>query len=101
MADIELVIRIDKEDYETMKHNIAVDNPLCPLNQKEMVTKIANGTPLDEIRAEIESQRKEVANKHTEDDELQAFYDGLNDGLKDARDILDKYIADMRGEEDG
>jgi len=47
---------------------------------------------LDKIRAEIESQRKEVIKKYTEDDELQAFYDGLNDGLKDARDIIDKYI---------
>ena len=43
---IELVIKIDEEDYEIMKHNIAVDNPLCPIGEKEMVTKIANGTPL-------------------------------------------------------
>ena len=45
---MELVINISKEDYEIMKHNIAVDNPLCPLGQKEMVTIIANGTPLPE-----------------------------------------------------
>lgn len=46
---------------------------------------------LDKIGAEIEQQRKEASNKHSEDAELQAYYDGLNDGLKDARDIIDKY----------
>ena len=46
MANIELVIKISEEDFETMKHNVAVDNPLCPLDEKEMVTKVANGTPL-------------------------------------------------------
>ena len=46
MADIELVIKIPEEDYEIMKHNIAVDNPLCPLSEKEMVAIIANGIPL-------------------------------------------------------
>lgn len=46
MADIELVIKIDEEDYKIMKHSIAMDNPLCPLSQEEMVSKVANGTPL-------------------------------------------------------
>jgi hypothetical protein len=43
---MEIVIRISKEDFEIMKHNIEVDNPLCPLNEKDMVATIANGTPL-------------------------------------------------------
>lgn len=43
---MDLVINIPEEDFEIMKHNVAVDNPLCPLNQKDMVTIIANGTPL-------------------------------------------------------
>lgn len=46
MANIKLIIDIDEEDFEIMKHNIAVDNPLCPISQKDMVIKIANGTPL-------------------------------------------------------
>lgn len=46
MANIDLVIKIDEEDYKIMKHNIAVNNPLCPLSQEEMVSKVANGTPL-------------------------------------------------------
>lgn len=43
MAEIELVIKIDEEDYNIMKHNIAVNNPLCPISQEEMVFKVANG----------------------------------------------------------
>ena len=46
MADIELVIKISEEDFEIMKHNIAVNNPLCHLSEKEMVATIANGIPL-------------------------------------------------------
>ncbi len=45
---MQLLININKEDYELMKHNVAVDNPLCPLGEKEMVTKIANSTPIPE-----------------------------------------------------
>ncbi len=46
MAEIKLVIKIDEEDYKIMRHNIAVNNPLCPLSQEEMVSKVAKGTPL-------------------------------------------------------
>ena len=46
MAEVELIIKIDEEDYEIMKHNIAVNNPLCPLSQEEMVSKVANGVLL-------------------------------------------------------
>ena len=46
---------------------------------------------LDKIRAEIESQREEASKKYSEDAGLTNYYFGLNDGLKDARDILDKY----------
>ena len=48
MADIELIIKIDEEDYKIMKHNIVVNNPLCPLSQEEIVSKIAKGIPLPE-----------------------------------------------------
>ena len=54
---------------------------------------------LEKIRAEIESQRKEVSNKNSVYDELQNYYYGLNDGLKDARDIIDKYMAERVEEE--
>ena len=43
---MQIVIDIPEEDYNIMRHNIAVDNPLCPLSQEEMVSKVANGTPL-------------------------------------------------------
>ena len=47
------MIEIDEEDYKIMKHNIAVNNPLCPLSQEEMVSKVANGTPLPEHHGRI------------------------------------------------
>lgn len=43
---MQIVIDISEEDYNIMCHNIAVNNPLCPLSQEEMVSKVANGTPL-------------------------------------------------------
>lgn len=45
---MELIIKLSKEDYEIMKHNVEMHNPLCPLNQEDMVTIIANGVPLPE-----------------------------------------------------
>ena len=53
MADIELVIKLSEEDYKIMKHNIAINNPLCPLSQEEMVSKVANGTPLPKGHGKI------------------------------------------------
>lgn len=47
---------------------------------------------LYKIRTEIETERKEVSKKHSD------YYFGLNDGLKDARDILDKYKAESENE---
>lgn len=43
---MQIVIDIPKEDFEVMEHNVAVNNPLCPLSKEEMVTIVANGTPL-------------------------------------------------------
>lgn len=81
---MQIVIDISEDAYKRHKKRVNMD--MCT----ELDIAVANGTPLDDIRAEIERQRKEVSNKHSENDELQAYYDGLNDGLKDARDILDK-----------
>lgn len=60
----------------------AIDKAIQALEQEDV---------LEKIRAEIESQRKEVSNKNSEDDKLRFYYYGLNDGLKDARDITEKY----------
>lgn len=70
--DINNLILINKDNYE-------------PLEQEPV---------LDKIRAEIESQREEVSKKHSENEGLTNYYFGLNDGLKDARDIIDKYKAE-------
>ena len=53
---MKLIIDIDEEDFEIMKYNIAMGNPLCPISQEEMVIKIANGTLLENLRAEIEQK---------------------------------------------
>ena len=53
---MQLMIEINEEDYNIMKHNIAVNNPLCPLSQEEMVFKVANGTPLPEHHGRIADQ---------------------------------------------
>jgi hypothetical protein len=55
---MQIVIDIDEEDFEIMKHNISVDNPLCPLSQKEMVSKIANGTPLPKRHGDLKDVDK-------------------------------------------
>lgn len=46
MAEIELVIRIDEEDFNKMKHNVAIGKPICSLSEDKMVSKVANGIPL-------------------------------------------------------
>lgn len=54
---MEIVIKIDEEDYKIMRHNIAVNNPLCPLSQEEMVSKVANGTPLPKGHGRLFDER--------------------------------------------
>ena len=48
MADIELVIKIPKAEYE-----LIVNDEACGLNV--LTRAIANSTPLDDIKAEIEN----------------------------------------------
>lgn len=43
---MQIVIDIDEKDFKAMKHNVAVDFPICSLSEPEMVTIVANGTPL-------------------------------------------------------
>lgn len=46
MDEISLIIRISNKDFELMKYNDAMNNPVCPLSQKEIVCKIARGVPI-------------------------------------------------------
>lgn len=50
---IDLVIRISEEDFEIMKHNIRVNNPLCPLSEDKIVSIVANGIPLPEGHGDL------------------------------------------------
>jgi hypothetical protein len=70
-----------------------MSNEYLDIAMKKIIKQEVN-VVLDKIRAEIESQREEASKKHPEDEGLLNYYFGLNDGLKDARDIIDKYIAD-------
>ena len=81
MADMELVIRIDEEDFEIMKHNVVVNNPLCPLSQEEMVSKVANGTPLPKDHGRIgdlDVLREEVSSWGMNDYEPSDFIDAID-----------------------
>lgn len=90
MADIEVIIKIPREDFAIMKHNIAINNPLCPLSQEEMVSKVANGVPLpiiiDKIRAEIDDiNLNDVATEYED-----RFYGFQQEVIK----IIDNYKAE-------
>ena len=98
MGDIELVIKIDEEDYKIMKHNVTIDNPLCPLSQREMVTKIANGIPLqkeygrlndaDELTEEIKGYIGDTSNLHYDDlEEAEAYSSAYYNCLDEIEDI--------------
>ena len=65
---MQIMIDISEEDYNIMRHNIAVNNPLCPLSQEEMVSKVANGIPLPKGHGRLidESAITEVYTDETE-----------------------------------
>lgn len=72
----------------------AIDDEIKEKAKADFIALCAEQEPiLDKIRAEIESLRKEAANKNYEDVKLLNYYFGLNDGLEDARDIIDEYRA--------
>ena len=58
MAEIELVIRIDEEDFNKMKHNVAIGKPICSLSEPEMVSKVANGIPLPKGHGDLIDKNK-------------------------------------------
>lgn len=83
-----LLPHLKKDEADAVQTAIAILKEVEVESGVEMAIK---ESVLDKIRAEIESQREEASNKHSEDEGLTNYYFGLNDGLKDARDILDKY----------
>lgn len=82
----EWIERDKKIEYADRLENIEI--------YKLAIKALETENVLDKIRAEIESQRKEVSKKHPEDEISLNYYFGLNDGLKDARDIIDEYSAE-------
>lgn len=86
---MKLIIDINKEDFEIMKHNVAVDNPLCPINQKDMVIKIANGIPLNNLKTELTA-----ITINGQVDEHTMFIRTGEQVKQMALDIIDKYKGD-------
>ncbi len=86
MSDIGLIIKIDEEDYKSMKHNVVTDNPLCPLGQKEIVTKIANGVLLPEGSRLMNADAfinslKGIEKLHIDDELRNSILDAVNDNV--------------------
>lgn len=50
---IEVVIRISEEDFEIMKHNVAIGRPICSLSEDKMVSIVARGIPLPEGHGDL------------------------------------------------
>ena len=91
MADIELVIKIDEKDYDTIK-NLSVYIPSERSGKRFIylaLNSIKNGTPLSEelekIKAEIE------CNMGKNNCDLYGYADSLV--------IIDKEIAELKGEQ--
>lgn len=86
---MKLVINIDKEIFDLYK--IGSDWLGSYEDKNEMLNAIKNGTSLDEIldniRTEIEEQKKE---RCFDDDDMFAYKTGLDDALY----IIDKHKAE-------
>ena len=55
---------------------------------------------LNKIRAEIEEKMHTEISKHYDEESLMYHSFGLSDGLKDAIDIIDTHISELRGDTD-
>ena len=87
---MKLIIDIPELDYECAKQRWMRGN-----DAHKMDYYISKGTPLDDVRAEIKKEYDiEAQNHDTFDDYSDGRYDAFSACLK----IIDKYLADMRGE---
>ena len=76
MSDtVKLIIEISKDYYEIIKHD--VDNHLTDYRPFEI---IANGTPLDDVKAKI--QRTITASCYNGENYKKNYRDGLNDAIE-------------------
>jgi len=77
---MQIVIDISEEDYNIMRHNIAVNNPLCPLSQEEMVSKVANGVPLSKGHGDLIDRSDLIPDSDYEDGDFYAVSIGAING---------------------
>lgn len=88
---MQIVIEIDEEDFEIMKHNIAVNNPLCPLSQEEMVATVAKGTPLPKGHGRLidaDDAKREWSNVIDCEIEHPKYQCTIRDVLEDAPTVI-------------
>lgn len=85
MADVELVIKIPEVIMEYVKRN----GCLSVIYTDEVAKAIKNGTPLDDVKAEIQRRA---------DDPWNMTVGSASQGLKDAIEILDN-IGETESEE--
>lgn len=82
---MQIVIEIDEEYFEIMKHNVAVKNPLCPLSQEEMVVTVAKGTPLPKGHGKLIDENNLI--KEIEDDIVGNYFD-MRDWIRSSETII-------------
>ena len=83
MADIELVIKIPKAEYE-----LIVNDEACGLNV--LTRAIANGTPRDDIKAEIKANILDEPATNGTNGEMACY----NSGLLTTLEIIDKHTKE-------
>ena len=83
MSDtVKLIVEIPKDYYEIIKHD--VDNHLTDYRPFEI---IANGTLLDDVKAEIDKAQEPYITST-------AYDEGVRFGLMLAYQIVDRYMAE-------
>lgn len=106
---MQIVIELDKEDYEKIKKTSFVENTETMLNQSledrkgtmmlfRVIDAIKDGTPLDDVKAKIEKQiERDFAFAEIETVKVPYHY-GIANGLQNAIGFLDN-ISKAESEE--
>lgn len=83
MADIELVIKIDKDYYDLLKNGVYCGDDYLPIKI------IAHGTPLNEVLDEIRAEIDDLDRYYDND-----YFSGNKDAMfkcNEVMQIIDKY----------
>lgn len=90
---MKVIIDIDEEQYKFIKQGMSINKVIqFPALMEAICGYIAHGTPLDDVKADI--QRTITASWYNGENYKKNYRDGLDDAIN----IIDKHLADMRGE---